>query len=184
MAIDVGAGDVLAVNTGNALFSRLIRLGEALRDQPNLANHVVIAHHRDAKGTWWGIEGRPGGVGWAQLDGYLADTRTAANTGQPRTDAQRDSIAKAAEAMLGVGYDWVGGILCDALDDVACRNAAKLVDDWWGWRSGGARPGHVVCSSLAAYVYKVNGLAHPSTGTEEVCQPSDWWAFNNAHGWQ
>ena len=85
----LGIGDVLAVNTGNAITSELIRLGEAIEGKPNLANHVVIVHHQDAKGTWWGIEGRPGGVGYVDMARYLGTSLVKyadSNAAEPRTE--------------------------------------------------------------------------------------------------
>ena len=182
----VGIGDVLAVNTGNAFSSELIRFGEALEGKPNLANHVVIVHHQDAKGTWWGVEGRPGGVGWVQMANYLnsPDVKYAnSNSTEARTPAQDTTVAQAAAGLLGVGYDWVGGIACDALDALRLAPLADLVDHWCGWQDPGdpqARPGHVVCSSLAAWVYRNLGLACPDVADEELCMPADWWNFNNS----
>ena len=57
-------GDVLAVRTGGWT-GRIIRFGAALRDQPNLDSHIAVIHHKDAQGTLWCVEGRPGGVGLA-----------------------------------------------------------------------------------------------------------------------
>jgi cell wall-associated NlpC family hydrolase len=182
----VGIGDVLAVNTGNALTSVLIRFGEALMGKPNLANHVVIVHNLDERGTWWGIEGRPGGVGYVDIARYtdsLWARYSNSNAPQPRTGEQRALIAKAAEGLLGVQYDWVGGIACDALDALRLKPLAGLVDAWWGWKDPakpGMRPAHVVCSSLAAWVYRNLGLACPAVADEELCTPADWWDFNNS----
>jgi len=63
-------GDLLLTRSKTGVFGRLIRVGAALRDEPNLINHVVIVDHQDRQGTWWGIEGRPGGVGWVDLQRY------------------------------------------------------------------------------------------------------------------
>ena len=50
-------GTVLVTRSGGfAAF--MIRLGAALRGRPNLGNHVAVAHHVDAKGTLWVIEGQ------------------------------------------------------------------------------------------------------------------------------
>jgi hypothetical protein len=61
------------------------------------------------------------------------------------------------------------------------RALAKLIDDWWGWSDGVARPGHVVCSSAAAWAYGQLGLTRPG-GREEMVTPADWWNFNKQ--WQ
>lgn len=58
----VQPGDVLVTRSGGWQ-ARLIRLGAALRDKPNLSSHVAVVHHTDVKGTLWVLEGRPGGAG-------------------------------------------------------------------------------------------------------------------------
>jgi hypothetical protein len=180
----IGTGDVFALDTGNAVTSILIRIGEALDDEPSPANHVAIAHHQDKAGTWWGIEGRPGGVGWVDMAKYL-DSPLArfanSNAAEVRSDAQRAAIAEVTAGMLRVGYDWVGGITCDTLDAVRLDALGDLIDRWWGWHDPSnptLRPGHVVCSSLAAWVYRNQGLPCPPVRDEELCLPSDWWEFN------
>jgi hypothetical protein len=183
----IGVGDVLTVNT-HTVWAPFIDLGELMAGQAHHVDHVLIAHHQDKDGIWWGIEGRPGGVGWVTTDKYLADphihTRwNNSNASQARTEPQRAAIAKTAEGLLGVGYDWIGGIAADAFVSFRAGELAELIDDWWGWNQGGPRPGHVVCSSLAAWTYDRLGLASPISGRPsgaELCTPGDWWKFNNA----
>jgi hypothetical protein len=43
-------GDVLAVWTSSSLTSDLIRVGEAVRGLPAVANHVAIITHQDQRG--------------------------------------------------------------------------------------------------------------------------------------
>lgn len=174
----IDVGDVLTVRT-NGWAAAVIRLGERLCRKPNLDNHVVIAHHIDAHGTPWGIEGRPGGVGWADLRHYLASPNTRHNAAQPKTDAQRAEIAAHAADMLGTAYDW-RAIAWDAfawmrpnIDRLYARN----------WRGQGA-PGHVVCSSFAAYLYRRVALPRPAINTERYCEPGDWQKFIDSKGWQ
>jgi hypothetical protein len=165
----VAVGDLM-LTRGSTWAVSLIRLGAALRDQPNIDNHVAIAHHQDATGTWWAIEGRPGGVGWADAAEYLASPWTTNNIGQPKTEAQRARIAALAEGMLGRPYDWVG-IIADAM------NAIHAPELWAAdWRGHGA-PAHVVCSSLACWAYQQVGLAHPTKHEPRLTTPADWEAF-------
>lgn len=176
----IGVGDVWAVDTGSSLVARVIRLGERMSGKSDKANHVVIVHHQDAAGTWWGIEGRPGGVGWVDLANYEGTRYLNTNAAEPRTDAQRLAIAGMAVGLLGTGYDWVGGITADL--DVALHmpDLAKLLDDAWGWHSPdkpGQRAGHVVCSSAATWIYTALTLACPKLG--ELTMPGDWWTFNH-----
>lgn len=154
-----------------------IRLGAALQDKPNLDNHVAVMHHYDSQGVPWGLQGQPGGVGWVDMRAYIASPYTVNNCGQPaRTDAERAEAAKLAESMLGTKYDWqaIGG---DGLMDLHVH--------LWNDLSfpHGLKPGEVVCSSYGAYVYEMMTWAHPSTGTERVCQPADWEQFCTANGY-
>jgi hypothetical protein len=165
----IEVGDVL-VTRGTDWAARLIRLGAALLDEPNLDNHVAIAHHKDANGVWWVVEGRPGGVGWADAHNYLASPYTTNNIGQSKTAAQRDQIATVAMGMLGTPYDWTG-IVADAMSAVG-------VQDAWAqnWKGQGP-PGHVVCSSLAAWVYLKAGLEVPTAHEPRQTTPADWEQF-------
>lgn len=168
-----GPGDVLAVRTGG-LAGTLIRLGAALRDAPDLSNHVAVAHHRDAHGTLWCIEGRPGGAGWRDASAYASSRWTLDNSAQPKTDAQRYRICQVMTAMLGTAYDW---------EAIAADVAADLhLDTAWLPSWHGTVPGHVVCSSLAAYAYARARLACPGGGRQ--VQPSDWDAWILARGWE
>lgn len=169
----IDVGDVLVVR-GTDWAARLIRLGSALLDEPNLDNHVAIVHHQDANGLWWTIEGRPGGVGWAAAQEYLTSPYTTNNVAQPKTAAQRDQIATVARGMLGTPYDWTG-IVADAMGDVG-------VQDLWAqdWHGQGP-PAHVVCSSLAAWVYQKAGLDVPTTHEARLTTPADWERFILEH---
>jgi hypothetical protein len=176
----IGVGDVLAVSTGNSAAAELIKIGEVLRGLDGLDNHVVVVHNKTG-GRWFGIEGRPGGVGYAPIDKYLRNPRTVCNYAQPKTDAQRTRIAKRAEAMLGTAYDW------RAIAAYAFRvlQIPLLYEANWripvpgttskDYRAG--TPDHVVCSSYAAWLYAAEGLPHPSVGMERYCYPADWTRF-------
>ncbi len=184
MLTDLNPGDVVAVDTGNAIGEDLIRLGELLDGTPAPANHVVIVHHRDKAGTLWGIEGRPGGVGYADMakyaNGVLAKYGNS-NGALNRTAAQTAAICHAARLMLGTPYDWPGGIMADAFKSLGLHDLAKMLDKWWGWPDAcgtALRPAHVVCSSLAQWVYVRLGLPAPKLADNELCTPADWWAFN------
>jgi cell wall-associated NlpC family hydrolase len=172
-------GDVWAVDTGSSLSARLIRVGAVLAGQPGIVNHVVGVHHQDRRGRWWGVEGRPGGVGWADLGRYRRGPLARlgnSNAAQPKTAVQRQAVCAAAAALVGVPYDWAGGIGADALDALGLGDLAGVLDGMWGWRRGGTAPGHVVCSSLYAWVYAKAGLSGPRG---ERCTPASWWTFNN-----
>jgi hypothetical protein len=154
----------------------MIRLGAALRDEPNLDNHVAVVHHQDAAGIWWVIEGRPGGVGYADARHYLSSRWTNDNIGQPKTDDQRAQIASVALGMLGTPYDW-SGIVADAMNAVGVQD--KWAEDW----NGQGPPAHVVCSSLACWIYQHVGLAYPTAHQPRLTTPADWDEFVVEHGY-
>lgn len=163
---ELQAGDVLCTRaTGLAPF--LIRLGAAFRDKPNTVNHVAIVHHRDDKGEWVCVEGRPGGVGWTPAAKYLASPWTLSNVNQPKTPAQRASVVEATEALIGRPYDWTG-IALDAVLALGIDLPSRWVGKW--------DAAQVVCSSLAAWTYQKVGLAHP-LGDLRTTSPGDWAAF-------
>lgn len=177
-------GDVVAVDTGNAIAEDLIRLGELLDGTPAPANHVVIVHHRDRAGTLWGVEGRPGGVGFVDMARYTGGVLAKygnSNSALPRSPLLSDAVCKAAVSLLRTPYDWAGGIAADAAVALRFPELAKMLDRWWGWNEpcgSAVRPAHVVCSSLAQWVYSRLGLPCPALQDGELCTPADWWAFN------
>ena len=169
----VQPGDVLVTRHEHNNAARLIRLGAALEDKPDSWNHVIIAHHVDKAGTFWGVEGRAGGVGWVDMAGPLADRWTIANYLQPKDGKQRGDVCAAASAMLGVKYDWVA-IAVDAQQAIAPLWHQR--DEW-----GPGVPGHVVCSSLADWCYEHVGL--PSPKADRYCTPADWAAWIQTESW-
>ena len=174
---EIGPGDVLCTRSEKGLGSFLIRLGAALRNRPNLHNHVVIVHHRDAAGTWWGIEGRPGGVGWVDMAHYLKSDWTLGNIDQPKTSKQRTEIVNVAKSLLGTPYDWTG-IALDAMEAISAQEL------WAGhWGKGDTPPAHVVCSSLADWIYDHIGLASPGAFKDRTISPGDWAEFIIREGW-
>jgi hypothetical protein len=179
----IDVGDVLVTREKGWPWSDLIRLGEAFAHTPALCNHVIIAHHMDEQGTFWGIEGRPGGVGWRDLSEPLGWPLTNANNAQPKTREQRLEIAVCCEALLGTPYDWAG-----IAEDT--RNA--LTGFWGGhWApqiagewSDGQTPAHVVCSSLADFAYEKVGLLNPGgTRRTRMTTPGDWDKFCIKQEW-
>lgn len=165
----VQPGDILAVRT-NGIPGWWIRFGSALRNQPNLDNHIAVVHHQNVDGTWRCIEARPGGVAWADATPYLNSPYTVNNIGQPKTPAQRAIVCKVVEQMLGTSYDW-DAIAQDALMDLR-------IPDVWAEKWNGKTPDHVVCSSLAAWAYGKAQLAEPKTADPAHIEPSDWTQFS------
>jgi hypothetical protein len=170
---NVRPGDVVACRSQRGFVAAMIRLGAALLDRPNTVNHVIVAHHRDAEGTLWGIEGRPGGVGWRDLGPVLRQPYTVSNAEQPKTEEQRATVCTTMEALLGTEYDWFA-IAGDGLE-------ALHVHNLWGQKWAQGVPGHVVCSSGADFAYARAQLAAPRPDRD--CTPGDWAAFIMSRGW-
>jgi hypothetical protein len=179
VAVDLATlrpGDVIVTMTPD-LVGWSIRLRSWLLRQPDLHNHVALFSHLDATGRPRGLEGRPSGFGWANLDKYLTHPSTIANTDQPgRTDEQRMAVVHAATTMLGIPYDW-RAILAFA------SQMARLPFLAHEWPSDGV-PSQVVCSSAIDYLYEAAGWANPggyvkTRGTD----PDDWTAFIQRKQW-
>jgi hypothetical protein len=169
-------GDVLVID-GTTDISKLIEIGAVLAGEA-AASHVAVMHHTDDAGVPWAVEGRPGGVGWADARAYLADPRTAANVLQPKTQAQRAQVCALAAKLLGTPYDWMGGIAEDAMNSLGLGALWAEKDP-----ATGTVPGHVVCSSLAAWVYDRCALGAPKPADWRHVTPGDWAAYITAQGW-
>jgi hypothetical protein len=173
-----GIGDVLCTRTPKGWPAFLIRLGAALKDDPSTVNHVIVVHHKDAAGTLWGIEGRPGGVGWVDVRHALRQPYTLSNSEQPKDEVQRTAIATAAEALIGTPYDWTG----IGLDAMRAIHAPELWASKWG--KDGVAPAHVVCSSMADWLYDHVGLASPGAQYDRTVTPGDWARWIMEKGWR
>lgn len=178
--ITLRPGDIVVVRTPGP-FAWLIRLGEMLQGKPDLRNHVAMFHHAE-DGVNWYLEGRPGGLGWrsfrADQDGYLLSPWTVTNADQPKTDAQRQTACLSMRRLLGAPYDW------EAIEgDTA--SALRLPDLWAGWDGSkdGVMPGHVVCSSSAAWAYRQALLAAPEVDGGRMTEPADWDSFIMNREW-
>ena len=191
IALPAAPGDVLAVS-GAGIFGKIIRFGEKLAGKDpgdeRLAGHVAIVTHQDRMGRWIGIQGEPGGVSLCDCTPYLADPRTSTNHAQPKPDGagQLGTFLASCAKSVGVKYDWVG-IAADAEVCLHAPDLAPLIERLWRWPSDkGLLPGHVVCSSLAAMLYDLPsvGWKHPDLGTERICMPADWSAWNTGRCWQ
>jgi Permuted papain-like amidase enzyme, YaeF/YiiX, C92 family len=170
MTEPLAPGDIIAVHT-KGWFGTII--GHVTR---SLWSHVAIVHHQDNAGTWWVIEGRPSGVGYATLAHYLQPTyRAVHNADQPKTREQRDLIVREATALLGTPYDWgaIARIGFERLD----AQGIGWADTWNGQRP----PVAVICSSFAAYLYSEASLPGPH---QVLTKPIDWAEFIARRGWQ
>ena len=177
----VGPADVVVLR-GVSWTAKLIGIGSVWRGL-DPASHVAVVHHQDLAGRWWGIEGRPGGVGWVDMTRYLRDPKALCNHAQPKTAAARADVSALMVKLLGTDYDWAEGIARDAFLDLDMPGQWRRSDPVTG-----LLPAHVVCSSLAAYGYDRTGLPAPHRPGEGVAQwrdvePSDWRAWTESAGW-
>lgn len=178
----IGVGDVLVTREGPWYVSGAIRLGAALAKLPAFTNHAIIVHHQDEQGVMWGIEGRPGGVGWRDLSGPLSWTLTNANNLQPKTEDQRYLIAVAAETLLGTAYDWAA-IAEHTREALRLWKVAPRLAEW----KDDEIPAHVVCSSFADWAYERVGLPNPGGNKlTRMTAPGDWDKFmlDNRSTWE
>lgn len=169
----VQPGDVLVVRTKSP-WGRWIRLGAWLSGKPSTVDHVAVVHHRDDAGIWWAIEGRPGGVGWVDIARYDSPF-VVSNAEQPKTDEQRKLVCDLADDLLKRPYDW-SAIAVDAFESL------RVGALWASKDYGDEAPGQVVCSSLAAWVYKRAGLAGPAKRIRWVV-PADWAIHCQSKAW-
>jgi hypothetical protein len=187
----VGIGDVLVTREGPWIVSALIRLGAKLTGRPAFCNHVIIVHHRDARGTLWGLEGRPGGVGWRDLTEPLKGVLTNANNEQPKTEEQRYLIAVASESLLATPYDWMA-IAEHTRVALSFWERVKVFKSLPGGLSfdaakefGEERPAHVVCSAYADWAYEQVGLKNPGgNAVTRMTSPGDWDKFIMERAWE
>jgi hypothetical protein len=196
---DVQPGDVLVVRNPRSCVGKLIRMGQALNDDVNAWNHVIIAvgsslsapdgHGVPAPGIFWGIEARAGGVGWVDVDKWVKDRWTISNSVQPKTDAGRALAVSAARALLGTPYDFAQ-VIKDALDDLRPMLRTRRAQGQFGALLATV-PLYVVCSSLAAKVYDAAALARPHRTSARFAaddwqgiQPADWARFCLTEGWR
>ncbi|MEU8199307.1 hypothetical protein AB0C10_36535 [Microbispora amethystogenes] len=174
----VDVGDVIVTREGPWVLSAAIRLGELLLGLPAKVNHVVIVHHKDpVTGKWVGIEGRPSGTGWCDVEARLAMPLTNANTLQPKTEEQRYLIARAAGTLIDTAYDW--GAIAEAARQ-ATRLRILAAQEW----PEDAVPGAVICSSFADWAYERVGLPNPGgAAMTRFTTPAHWDAFMLGRQW-
>jgi hypothetical protein len=172
----VSNGDVIVVRT-SGLAAEVIRLGERIQGKPDLHNHVAVVYNVGPGGIL-AIEGRPGGVGWVDAARYLDSPWSVTNFCQPKTEVQRRLVCAAMHemALKKTPYDWQA-IADDAASALRIPDVFREPSDW------GNFPGHVVCSSVAAWAYQQAGLAHPEPCDCPHVEPGDWDSFIRAAGW-
>jgi hypothetical protein len=177
-------GDVLVTREKAWPWADLILLGAKMTGRPAYCNHVIIVHHQDLNGTWWGVEGRPGGVGDRDLSGAGNGPAwwplTNANNRQPITDDQRATVCDLAWQFRGRPYDWEG-IAADVREALGFAWALPKLPEF----RQDQVPAHVVCSSFADWVYGKAGLPNPSgSKVIRMTTPGDWDRFIMTQGWK
>jgi hypothetical protein len=171
-------GTVLVMFGSPFLPEQAIEIGAVIDRQP-AAYHVAMVHHVGPSGVLWGLEGRPGGVGWVDCAQYVKHPLTVANTSQPITDEVRMGVAVIMEAMIGTPYDWAA-----IAEDGGMVFSRKFgLKDIWHEKVNGVLPGHIVCSAFAAYCYDRKELPCPLPKDYRHVTPADWAEFIMAHGY-
>lgn len=170
-------GDVVVVEMGIWIIRVLIWIQAVLTGKAKYSKngHVIVVTHRDEEGRLWGIEGRPGGIGWAELD-KRAGKYGISTVDQPKSDEQRAKIVDTMKSLLGTRYDY-GAYLVIALRTIG-------ISPRWTDYNGKDVPVHYICSAVADYVYEDVGLANP--GGIEITRfttPAEWAVFIDTKGW-
>lgn len=172
---DVRAGDVMVVYD-STLPGWFIRLSAWLRHRPAGWNHIVLVGEIDEAGNRWGMEARPGGVGYVDphsMKRYLNSRKTIHNALQPKTDDQRNRIVSLGRALFKTSYDW----------NTIEREGFESIG-WNVWAPDPITeviPVHVICSSYIAWIYEHIGIRHP--GTTMDVTPADWAEFILDRAW-
>lgn len=138
--------------------------------------HIIVVSHRDAEGRLWGIEGRPGGIGWTLMDKRNGQWGMA-NVDQPKTEEQRTKIVAVMTELLGSKYDY------EAYLNIAFATLG-ITKNWTDYKDNDV-PIHFICSAVADYVYEDVGLLNP--GGLEVTRfttPAQWAEFIGEKQWE
>jgi len=171
-------GDVIVTEMGVWIIRMLIIFQAFLTRKMKYrqGGHIIVFTHVDAEGRYWGIEGRPGGVGWAQLDKRNGKWGLA-NVDQPKDAAQRSKIVETMKELLGTKYDY------SAYIDIALQTIG-ITKNWTDFR-GNEVPTHVICSAVADYVYEDVGLANPGGfAITRFTTPAEWALFIDKKQWE
>lgn len=174
-------GDVIATATSDK-GGWWIRLRSKLQRRPSLHNHIAVYTHTDSAGQPRGLEGRPGGFGWADLTRYLDHPDTITNAHQPgRTDQDRAQLVEKLTALVGLRYDWlaISQFAAELLD----RRVVGLIEQRIEFPED-RPPSYGVCSSLIDWAYEDQNWDNPGgLKCTRWTDPDDWTAFVLEHGW-
>lgn len=170
-------GDVVVTGMGVWIIRVLIWIQAVLTGNAKYrkGGHIIVVTHTDSEGRLWGIEGRPGGIGWAQLDKRNGSWGMS-NVDQPKTDDQRAKIVNVMKELLGSKYDY-GAYVAIALNTIGINT------NWTDFK-GDDVPVHFICSAIADYVYEDVGLENPGgLKITRFTTPAEWAAFIGGTEW-
>jgi hypothetical protein len=140
------------------------------------AGHVIVVSHRDTEGRLWGIEGRPGGIGWADLDKRNGKWGLS-NVEQPKTASARVKLVDSMVALLGAPYDYPAYLKL-AMDIL------RISPRWTDWNNKEI-PSSYICSAVADQIYENEGLPNP--GGDKLTRfvtPAEWAEFIDKKQWE
>jgi len=171
-------GDVVIVEMGIWIVRVLIWIQAVFTGRAKYSKngHVIVVSHRDAEGRLWGIEGRPGGIGWALMD-KRAGKYGISNAEQPKSDQDRVYIVETMKGLLGTKYDYLAYL------DIALQTLG-ITQEWKDFQ-GNDVPVHFICSAVADYVYEDRGLANPGgLKVTRYTTPAEWAEFIDKKEWE
>lgn len=171
-------GDVVIVEMGSWYLRAMIWIQAVFtgRAKYRRDGHVIVVSHKDDAGRLWGIEARPGGIGWADLT-YRSGQYGLSNAEQPKSDDDRYVIVETMKSLLGSKYDYLAYVTL-ALQMVG-------VNENWQDYKGDKVPAHFICSAVADYVYEERKLANPgSYKITRFTTPAEWASFVDHKEWE
>lgn len=172
-------GDVVVVKMGGWFLRALIWV-QAFITMRSLKyvnyGHVIVVDHLDAEGRLWGIEARPGGIGWSDLD-KRSGQYGISNSDQPKTDLVRAKLTQVMQQLLGTRYDYTAYL------EIALQTLG-ITPQWTDFQ-GNDVPVQFICSAVADYVYEEENLPNP--GGFEITRfttPAQWASFIDKRQWE
>jgi len=171
-------GDVVIVEMGIWIVRVLIWIQAVLsgRSKYRQSGHVIVVSHRDNEGRLWGIEGRPGGIGWADLDKRNGKWGIS-NHDQPKDAEVKVKVVQAMVALLGTKYDYPA-YLKIAMDTVG------ITPYWTDWNDNDV-PTSYICSAVADQIYEQYCLPNPGgMKVTRFTTPAEWAEFIDKRQWE
>lgn len=170
-------GDVVITEMGIWIVRILIWIQAVLTGHAKYgkSGHIIVVSHRDTEDRLWGIEGRPGGVGWVNMDKRNGKWGLS-NVDQPKSDEDRYVIVETMKQLIGTRYDYLAYL------DLALATIG--ITPQWTDFVGNDVPEHVICSAVSDYVYETRGLPNP--GGKEITRyttPANWAEFIDKKAW-